>query len=409
MPRTPQRRITKAKITTISLVPRGANQMPVIYKSDDDVAEFGTIVKDDRLDEHGELTAIVYAPEQTDSQGDIASAAVIKDMAYDFAQRGLGDIDLRHDGKPVSKNDAYVAESFIVQKGDPRFDGTKDYDGNKVDVAGAWATVIKIEDKGLRTLYREGKWNGVSMFGNATVKAASEDNQVLELLKGLGRLVGVGARDSTTTSNGDLDMDAKELNQILDKRDDSIVAKLTKALSTTKHDADTLSKAGVEDDDTPEVIDLKVELYKAKNPNGTKPVTKSDDNDKTTKPKFDGDPTDEKAVAKFEFEVKKHEILSEMDATDPASVKEANEKLTALTKEAGDSANGDDGDTPEVADLKRRLRKAEGRSNQPSDKSRPTGMSKEDAEAAEIGAQVAAYANNDTEAIAKIEKGERVA
>lgn len=405
--RTPRRRITKARISTISLVPRGANQMPVIYKSDGETAEFDTILKDDRLEEHGELTAIVYAPEQTDSQGDVASADVVKDMAYDFARRGLGDIDLRHDGKAVPKNDAYVAESFIVQKGDERFKDTKDYNGEPVDVTGAWAVVLKIEDEGLRKLYRDGKWNGVSMFGDATVKAASEDGTLVQsLLKALGSLVGAtGPRD-----DGELDMDEKRLNEILDKRDEGLVAKITKAMSTGKHDADTLKKAGVEDGDSPEVIDLKVELFKAKNPDNpatTTTATKSDDDDKKLqKPVFDGDPTDEKAVAKFEYEVKKYEILREMDAGDPESVKTANSKLTELAKEAGEAAKGDEKD-PEVARLEKELAKAKGKSNQPGEGDKPTlRLTKEDAEAVTIGKEIAAYANNDTEAIRKIEQGQ---
>ncbi|MCK5614265.1 terminase, partial [Candidatus Pacearchaeota archaeon] len=44
------------------------------------------------MNEQGEITCVVYAPDMVDSQGDSASAAVIKDFAYDFAKNG-GNID----------------------------------------------------------------------------------------------------------------------------------------------------------------------------------------------------------------------------------------------------------------------------------------------------------------------------
>jgi Putative phage serine protease XkdF len=160
------RRIKKAKISFVSLVSRGANNLPVIYKSADNSLSLQTLSK---LDDQGELLAVVYAPEMRDTQGDIASAEVIKDAAYGFLA-GEGGVDIMHDGRKLEPKDAFVAESFIVQKGDARFSGWTDLDGNAVELAGSWATVIKIENPELRRLYREGKWNGVSMGGTAVVE-----------------------------------------------------------------------------------------------------------------------------------------------------------------------------------------------------------------------------------------------
>jgi len=76
-------------------------------------------------------------------------------------------LDIRHDGKAIAKEKAFVAESFIIQKGDERFQGWKDYDGKEVDVSGGWGIVVKIDDPDLRKSYREDGWNGVSLAGHA--------------------------------------------------------------------------------------------------------------------------------------------------------------------------------------------------------------------------------------------------
>ena len=51
----------------------------------------------------------------------MASADVIREMAHDFMTEPR--IDVMHDGKALGTDKVSVAESFIVQKGDPRFDG----------------------------------------------------------------------------------------------------------------------------------------------------------------------------------------------------------------------------------------------------------------------------------------------
>ena len=173
-------RIVKANITHLSLCPRGANRMPVIWKSGD-ILELDTIVKaSEKFDEDGLLTAVVYAPEVEDAQGEIASAEVIKDMAYGAHRNGLK-VDIRHDQKELKKEDAHIVESFLIQKGDPRFTMFKTYEGEVVDVTGGWATVIKIDNAELRKQYRSGEWNGVSMGG--TAKRILEKSEDIEMTK----------------------------------------------------------------------------------------------------------------------------------------------------------------------------------------------------------------------------------
>jgi hypothetical protein len=170
-----RRRIKKARAQFISLVPRGANGLTCLYKSADSTVTFGPLSKFD--EERGEMLAVVYAPEVRDSQGDIASADVIKEMAYASAREGV-ELDIRHDNKPVGKERAFIAEKFIVQKGDQRFAGWKDYQGRAVDVTGGWAIVAKIDDPALRKLYKDGGWNGVSLQGPAEVEIEKSGEEI---------------------------------------------------------------------------------------------------------------------------------------------------------------------------------------------------------------------------------------
>jgi hypothetical protein len=219
------RRIKKAKITFISLVPKGANRLPVLYKADGQI-EFHSLTK---MVEQGELLSVVYAPNVVDSQGDIAEAQVIKDMAHDFLKRG-GKIDLQHNGEAVSADRAFVAESFIIAKGDERFKNFKDYEGQPVNVTGGWGLVIKIEDPELRKLYREGQWNGVSMFGTAQVEevAGKSENG---LLKAVRKFFG----KSTEDENVD---EIKELLQKMNARLDALEADKKAALEKAQKAAE---------------------------------------------------------------------------------------------------------------------------------------------------------------------------
>ncbi|RLB78179.1 MAG: hypothetical protein DRH24_14885 [Deltaproteobacteria bacterium] len=203
------RKIKKAKIQFISLVPKGANNFPVLFKADGSI-EIRSLTK---MQEEGELLSVVYAPGIVDSQGDFADAKVIKEMAYDFLRRG-GEIDLQHSGKPLSKEQAFVAESFLIHKGDERFKDFRDYSGKKVDVTGGWGMVIKIEDEELRKLYREGQWNGVSMFGPAQMEEVAEvekENALLSLVK---KILGQKTED----------VDVDEIKEMLSKMNQRLEA-----------------------------------------------------------------------------------------------------------------------------------------------------------------------------------------
>lgn len=348
------RRIKSAKITFISLVPRGANQLPVLYKSEDQTAKFDCLVKDDRFAEHGELTAVVYAPETVDSQGDIASAEVIKQMAHEYV-RGMGAVDVRHNTQALPREKVTVVESFIIQKGDERFAAMKDYSGRPVDATGGWGVVIKVDDPELRRLYREGHWNGVSMFGPAIVEPISKSAE--SIADALAKRLAAG-----TTNTKEADMDIKELEAALAKANGSlaetIVAGLVKALTPAKPD----EKATV----------AKIE--------------------------FEGDPSNVEDIAKHE--AKLEAALVKWD--DPRSVAAYREKLAKRAADA--SKNSKEGKSAELlkaeADLalaQAELARVQKGSNQGSGGDKPnqerTDVSKEVAAGFSTGSRMAQFIN----------------
>lgn len=239
-----KRRIKRAKIKFISLVPAGANRLPVLVKED---GHFEMTMVSKATEDLGEIHAVVYAPESRDSQDHIASAEVIKGMAYSF-QQGGGQLDLRHDGKALDRDRAYVAETFIVQKGDPRFEGLKDRDGNSVVTDGAWGVVIKIEDDSLRKLYKEGKWSGVSLAGTAELEVEKEDDpsSFFQFMKSF--------------FNGERKM-TKELKKELE----DLAKTVTGLVETVQKMADVKKEPELSDAEK-ELIELKAKLAKAEKP-----------------------------------------------------------------------------------------------------------------------------------------------
>lgn len=311
------RKMKKAKVRFISLVPKGANRMPVIYKSDGAV-EFDTLLINKNMDE-GELTAVVYAPDNVDAQGDYAPREVIKQMAHDFARSGEG-VDLMHNNTAIPKDKVWVAESFIIQKNDPRFSDLKDYDGNAVDVEGAWGVTIKIDDEELRKEYREGKWNGVSMGGMAVFeKEDSDDSLIKKLIKAL--LGSSSQQDQSSPSAGEIDMTSDELKKVLGEQTAAITEAISKALSSDKKDE-------------------KGDDYKETKKGDTTPEPVSAIEDGV--PVFKGDITNPKHVKEHKIALAKHAIVEKFDMTDPEQFEQASAEIA----KALDEINGKKADKP---------------------------------------------------------------
>ena len=353
-------RILKAKIRQISLCPKGANMMPVIYKSDDQRVELDTLVKSD-IDEQGEVTAVVYAPDNPDADGDYASRDAIKEMCNEFPVSGEG-VDIRHDGKVLPKEKAYVAQSFIVDEHDSRFQDLKKYDGSDAgNLGGAWAVVVKIDDPDLREAYREGHWQGVSMAGPAVIEEESHKEKTL-----LKRLISIIKNDGAVNDphQGEIDMDSTELKKALDEQANAIVKGITEALKEPEADP---SKGETDTDPDPEA------------------------------PVFKGDFSDEEQVRQFEKELRIYEAEKE-HGNDPVALfkarREIEKEFASDEDKVSDSEAGiEKEDSAEVKKLKRDLAKEQKRSNQPTDDIRkdddfePTGgIKKEDQTLASSGA-----------------------
>lgn len=295
------RRIKKAKISFISLVPAGANKIAPVYKADGSVT-FGTLVKADTLVENGELTAIVYAPNLVDSQGDVADAEVVKQMAYDFIANGAA-IDIKHDGKALPPEKARIAETFIVQKTDTRFHNWKDNDGNPVDLEGAWATVIKIDDPDLRKRYKNGEWAGVSMGGTAVVEQQKAD--VERLVELLAKAINPPKEPETTMTPQELEAISKALKEGLT----SMSTELVKALKP----------------ETP--------------PTPPKPPETKPEEPKA--PIFKGSIDDDRAVELHARQVELFNLKKSVDWADPVSIRSYKEQVAVLKaewKEADEAA-----------------------------------------------------------------------
>jgi hypothetical protein len=164
-----QRKIRRAKITHVSLCRRGVNHLPVLMKSSGRLqVEMLT-----KAAKEGIVYALVYLPDVPDREGDVATREVIKAMAHDFlanAAEANGGIDIEHNFKVLTPDQVRIAETFIVQKGDPRFEGWKDHSGNQVNPDGAWGMALKVLDPTLRSEFESGNLNGVSMFGHAELE-----------------------------------------------------------------------------------------------------------------------------------------------------------------------------------------------------------------------------------------------
>ncbi len=166
MPRV--RKIKKVNVKFVSLCARGKNGLGVLYKSDgQDTIELQSLCK---MTEQGHLLSVVYPANRLDADLMFADSSVCQEMCDSHAENGL-QLDIHHDGRVLSKADIFVAENFIIQQGDPRFQNWTNADGTPAgDLTGGWAQRYVIKSELLRQQYREGKWNGVSLAGPALLE-----------------------------------------------------------------------------------------------------------------------------------------------------------------------------------------------------------------------------------------------
>jgi hypothetical protein len=349
-------KILDADIEFISLCPRGKNFMSVLYKEDDGSIELATLVKDDKID-LGQLTTVVYAPGMADADGHFSDAAGVASMCHSYMRNGAK-IDIRHNKEALSKEQIYVTECFLAKADDPEFSGIQDKLGRPVNMEGAWVTRFQIDDEELRKEYREGKWDGVSMFGNAKVQAVAKSTAALDIIDLLAERLG------TTTDDQEIDMNQTELTALLEKNNEalakSIVGGITEALK-------------------PQEAKPKEVVVEAK---------------KEDKPlEFVGSRTDPKDVQAHLTKVKAHELQKGVDWNDPQSVEEYHAKIAKSDDTDDEGKEGETAVQKEMRILKARIAKADAKSTQ--NGGGGTELSKEDRELKESADRMVAFMNNE--------------
>jgi hypothetical protein len=158
------RKLKTIDVNFISLVDKGANRKKLIFKSLPDTTPlFEKTVQIKKYDEDQRIVfCIVYSPDEVDTQGDIATAEVIKEAAYNFMRCArTNNVDKQHDFIP---DEGFVAESWIVKENDSIFPD---------EPAGSWAVGIKVENDETWQSVKNGEITGLSLAGLAVI----EDSQ----------------------------------------------------------------------------------------------------------------------------------------------------------------------------------------------------------------------------------------
>lgn len=356
-------RLRKARVKRLTLCPRGKNRLATLYKEEGNLRLDLLVKEDSNFEERGELLFVGYAPNHPDIDGHEGDRETCKDMAYSWAQAGH-ELDIRHGGVKLTKEQVYVAESFW-NHGDSRFSEWKDTEGNLVDLDGAWVGVLKLEDPDLRQNYRSGKWNGVSLEGEAYLTKEDREDKALD---GLRERLG-SIEDS---------MDKNELEKLFKAQNDSLASSISEALKPL------VTKLTKSEEDKP------------------------DDKKKPDPLAFVGSPTNPKHVARHKAKLIKAKLLKEaVDWSDPDAVEE---HLQLLKANGFDTEGNEDADEMDdsVEGLLKQLKKEEaaaktsGRSNRPAAKSGESRegaysidadfaqqLRKEDLDLAELGAAAA--------------------
>lgn len=173
-----KRKLKKVNVQFISLVGQGANGKAILWKSadaSDNPAYEKTISILKTNDEQRLVYGIVYSPNEVDSQGDTATADVIKDMAYGFMKsRNTLSVDKDHNGM---SSEGFVAESWIVKKKDSVFTDQPE---------GSWAVAIKVENDTTWNAVKSGEIGGLSLAGLAEIEEVTKADEKSEETQGTG-------------------------------------------------------------------------------------------------------------------------------------------------------------------------------------------------------------------------------
>lgn len=149
------KRITKANITHVSLVPKGANGIDFLIIKGEGAPTVAADVPILKVNEEQRIvTGVVYEPNVPDSQGDFMEADTIEKTAYAFMEN-YQNIDIKHDFK--TNNQIKVIESYIAK--------SEEMIGNKKVQPGTWVMSVKVNDDTIWEGVKKGDFNGFSMGG----------------------------------------------------------------------------------------------------------------------------------------------------------------------------------------------------------------------------------------------------
>lgn len=327
------RRIKLAEVKRLALCKRGKNGLTTLYKSDG-TAEFATLTKATNA-ERGELLTVIWPKGLADADGDFADTEAAIDSMMESLIANGGAMDIEHEGGVLPRGAVAIQEVFTIQKSDERFADWKDYQGNVVDVTGGAAARIKINDPALRAAYRDGDWDGVSLFGPAAVEQV---DIVAASQRVAARMGGIQETDMTK----------EELQAILDAQKAGF-AELAKSLK--------------------EVLTAKSEDNASGDGKGANAQAATAEVEQ--RPTFTGDVNDPQALADYEgalrgYELRKAVAEGKLSADDIAEMRKAMAETgpsLADLNEAGIEAKPED--SKEVRALQVQLFKARKRSNVP--------------------------------------------
>lgn len=212
------------KIGFISLVRKGANKRKFIYKSSDKTPAFEADIEIAKYDnEQGIVYGVVYAPGEIDTHGHQASKNEIKKAAHAFIiKSNAKNVDIEHSYKP---EEAYVAESWIVEKGDPKLPDAP---------AGSWAVGVQLKSDELRNLAKSGEIQGLSMAGFATIVSKSDGDGIINKILKSFRKIG-----------DENDMEEKAVKALVKKAEDELIEKFDSIPMKTEEEAAVILKSAL--------------------------------------------------------------------------------------------------------------------------------------------------------------------
>jgi len=243
-------------IKMISLVRAGANQKEIIYKGE----SLQSTLRVDFLksnEEQGVVYGIVYAPNETDTQGDSTTTDEILKAAYKFMKNSnlTQCVDVEHSLNPV---EAYICESWIVKTRDPFF-----------SEVGAWAVGIKLEDDNLKEAVKNGEINGLSMYGSGVVETEWSETKkslaetIKDVLKSIfGENLALAGKEQSIQKQEET-MSEDQIKELVKSSVDTAIADVKKSY---EEKLEAQSK---------QIADLEAEINKSKQHKEPKEVIKS--------------------------------------------------------------------------------------------------------------------------------------